>query len=199
MRELIYPSGGFVVIPCQNKLLDQRYLFDLRERARTQRGKQALAILRRLVEEEKEKFPDQVYLLMEKARDLLWRLQQANDEETQQFTQSSTYLDQNAALPLFAFLVPEVVEDYFATEKDDLDPLPFRQILAGLLKTWYPAETMLPIGDDYRSYPFLIFRSFNLEEIRHRLFSGSSLFASYEMNVLNMLLSTQADDDTLPS
>jgi len=197
--ELIYPSGGFVTIPCQNKKLDQRYLFDLRERARTQRGKQALAILRRLVEEEKEKFPDQLYLLMEKARDLLWRLQQANDDETQQFTQSSTYLDQYAALPLLAFLVPEVVEDYFATEKDDLDPLPFRHILAGLLKTWYPAETILPIGDDYRSYPFLIFRSFNLEEIRHRLFSGSSLFASYEMNVLNMLLSTQTDDESLRS
>lgn len=193
--ELIYLSGGLAILPSQQKKLVQRYLFDLRERARTQRGKRALAILRQLIEEEKEKFPEQLYLLMEKARDLLWRLQEASDEETQQFTQSSSYMDQYAAVPLLIFLVPEVFEDYFEQNKDDLNPLPFRQILAGLLKTWYPAETMLPIGDDYRSHPFLIFRSFNLEEIRYRLFAGNSLFASYEMNVLNMLLSTQADSD----
>jgi len=197
--ELIYASGGFVTIPCQDKQLDQRYLFDLRERARSTRGKQALAIIHSLLTEGKEQFPDQVSLLLGQARDLLSRLQQASDDETQQFTQSSRYLDQYAALPLLALLVPEVAESYFAREKDNLKPLPFRHILAGLLKTWYPAETMLPIGDDYRSYPFLIFRSFHLEEIRHRLFSGNSLFASYEMNVLNMLLSTRADEDSLRS
>jgi hypothetical protein len=80
------------------------------------------------------------------------------------------------------------------TTLDDEDPLPFRTILAGLLQTRYPVDTMLPIGVDYRTYPFLIFRSFNLEEIRKRIFSGNSVFASYEMNILNMLLSTQVSD-----
>lgn len=107
---------------------------------------------------------------------------------------TNSYLDQYTAIPLLAFLVPEVFEEYFATELDDQDPIPFRTVLAGLLRARYPAETMLPIGVDYRSYPFLIFRSFNLEEIRHRIFSGNSVFASYEMNVLNMLLSTQSAD-----
>jgi hypothetical protein len=48
-------------------------------------------------------------------------------------------------------------------------------------------------------WAFLIFRSFHLEEIRHRFLSGNSLFASYEMNVLNMLLFMQTDDETLRS
>lgn len=86
------------------------------------------------------------------------------------------------------------INKYFETTLDDQDPVPFRTILDGLLRTWYPADTMLPVGADYRTYPFLVFRSFNLEEIRHRIFSGNSVFASYEMNVLNMLLSTQSSD-----
>ena len=108
--------------------------------------------------------------------------------------QRSRYIDQYAAVPLLTFLVPEVFEEYFGTALDDQDPVPFCTILDGLLRTRYPADTMLPIGADYRTYPFLIFRSFNLAEIRHRIFSGNSVFASYEMNILNMLLSTQSVD-----
>ncbi len=190
--ELIYPSGGLLVVPSRHKKLDQRYLFNLRQRSRSQRGKQALAILRHL--EGDENVPEQARLLVSKAKELLWLLQEASDETTQQFVQSSFYLDQYAAVPLHAFLVPKVFEEYFETAFDDQDPAPFRAILEALLRTWYPAQTMLPIGADYRTYPFLIFRSFNLEEIRHRIFSGNSVFASYEMNILNMLLSTQSAD-----
>ncbi len=188
--ELVYHTGGLLVVPSRHKKLDQRYLFDLRERSRSQRGKQALAILHHLADD--ETFPEQVRLLIGKARELLWLLQEASDERTQQFIQGSRYRDQYAAVPLLAFLVPDVFQEYFETTLDDQDPAPFRTILGGLLQTWYPADTMLPVGADYRTYPFLVFRSFNLEEIRHRIFSGNSVFASYEMNVLNMLLSTQS-------
>jgi hypothetical protein len=191
-HELVYHAGGFLIVPSKHKKLDQLYLLDLRERSRSERGKQALAILRKL--EEDEAFPEQMRTLIRKARELLWLLQQASDETTQQFVQRSQYVDQYAAVPLLSFLVPEVFEEYFETALDDQDPVPFRTILDGLLRTRYPADTMLPVGADYRTYPFLIFRCFNLEEIRHRIFSGNSVFASYEMNVLNMLLSTQAAD-----
>jgi hypothetical protein len=49
----------------------------------------------------------------------------------------------------------------------------------------------LPIGGEYRTYPFLVFRSYNLEEARHRIFAGTSMFVSYDLNVLNMLLSAR--------
>lgn len=191
-HEMAYHSGGLLIIPCRNKQLDQQYLFELRERSRTQRGKKALAILHQL--EQDPSLPEQAYPLIKKAKDLLWQLQEADDEKTRKFVQSSQYMDQYAAVPLLAFLVPEVFETYFAEEQDNQDPLPFRNILASLLQSWYPAENLLPIGADYGTYPFLIFRSYNLSEIRHHLFSGNSVFASYEMNVLNMLLSTQAAD-----
>jgi hypothetical protein len=35
----------------------------------------------------------------------------------------------------------------------------------------------------------VVFRSFNLKEVRNKLFSDTYLFISHEMNVLNMLLS----------
>lgn len=192
-QELAYHTGGLLVIPCKSKTLDQRYFLELRERLRTQRGKQALAMLYQL--EQGNDLPEQMYTLIEKAKVFLLQLQQASEEQTIQFVQKSQYTDQYAAVPILAFLVPEVFEAYFTTEQDNHDQLPFRMILANLLKTWYPAENMLPIGADYETYPFLIFRSYNMSEIRHRLFSGNSVFASYEMNVLNMLLSTQATDD----
>ena len=188
-HEMIYHSGGLLVIPCRNKKLGQKYLFEMRERAHSQRGKQALAILLQL--EGDTTLPEQALMLIKKAKDLLWEFQQVPDEKTLQFVQSSQFLDQYVAVPILAFLVPEVFEGYFTSDQDDQNPLPFREILANLLQTWYPAETMLPIGVDYQTYPFLIFRSYSLSEIRHRIFAGNSVFASYEMNILNMLLSTQ--------
>src|SRR5258708_1389976 len=139
-------------------------MFDLRERSRSERGKQALAILRQL-EGDEEAFPEQIRVLPRKAREVLWFLQGAPDERTQQFVQGSHYFDQYAAVPLLAFLIPQVFEEYFGTTLDNQDAVPFRTILEGLLRTRYPTDTLLPIGADYRAYFFLIFRSFNREEI----------------------------------
>ncbi len=192
VHELIYHSGGLLVVPSQHKKLDQRYLFDLRERTRTEQGKKALRLLWKL--EDDEALPEHVRLGISKAKDLLFLLQSASDERTQQFTQSSQYFDQYYAIPIIAFLVPEIFEKYFETTADYQNPLPFRAIVGSLVHTWYPTNTMLPISEDYRAYPFVVFRSFNLDEIRHRIFSGNSVFASYELNVLNMILSTQSSD-----
>jgi hypothetical protein len=191
-HELIYSTGGLVVVPSRHKKLDQHYLLDLRERSRSEQGKQALNLLQYL--EHEDWLPEHVHLGLSKAKDLLFLLRNATEEKTQQFIQSSQYFDQYYAIPILAFLVPEVFEEYFETALDYQDPLPFRMIVGNLVRTWYPANTMLPIGEDYRRYPFVVFRSFNLDEIRHKIFSGNSVFASYELNVLNMLLSTQSDE-----
>jgi hypothetical protein len=59
------------------------------------------------------------------------------------------------------------------------------------MRALYPVSTVLPIGDRYREFPFIVFRCFSLQEARHKLFTDSYLFTSNELNVLNMLLSAK--------
>jgi hypothetical protein len=187
--ELAYVTGGLIVVPTHQKKLDQNYLFDLRKRFRTQQGQETLRLLWHLAKE--PKLPDQMRNDLNKAKDLFARLEASPDEKTQRFLQSSQFADQYYAVPFMAFFVPEVFEDYFASMQDSLNLLPFRLLIERLVRTWYPADATLPIGADYRTFPFVVFRSYNLEEVRHRIFAGTSLFVSYDLNVLNMLLSTR--------
>lgn len=184
--ELAYITGGLLVVSTHQKKLDQQYLLDMRQRFREQEGQETLRLLWYLAEH--ANLPDQVRSDLRKARDLFSRLEKASQEKTQQFVQSSDFLDQYYALPLMAFFVPEVFEDHFATMSDSDEMLPFRTLLERLIRTWYPTDATLPIGGNYRTFPFLVFRSYNLAEARHRIFAGTSLFVSYDLNVLNMLL-----------
>ncbi len=190
--ELAYVTGGLIVVLTHQKNLDHNYLFDLRKRFRTQQGQETLRLLWHLAKE--PKLADQIRNDLNKAKDLFARLDASPDEKTQRFLQSSQFSDQYYALPFMALFVPEVFEDYFASMQDSLNLLPFRLLIERLVRTWYPADAALPIGADYRTFPFVVFRSYNLEEVRHRIFAGTSLFVSYDLNVLNMLLSTEGND-----
>lgn len=188
--ELAYVTGGLLVVPTHQKKLDQQYLLDMRQRFREQDGQETLRQLWALASQ--KSLPDQMRSDLRKARDLYTRLDRASQGKTQQFVQSSSFLDQYYAIPLMAFVVPEVFEDFFTQTLDTDEILPFRTLLERLVRTWYPTDATLPIGGDYRTYPFLVFRSYNLEEARHRIFAGTSLFVSYDLNVLNMLLSARS-------
>jgi hypothetical protein len=85
----------------------------------------------------------------------------------------------------------DVLKDYFHRGDDEPEEATFRDVLAEYMRVLYPVSTVLPIGDRYREFPFLVFRCFSLQEARHKLFTDSYLFTSNELNVLNMLLSTK--------
>ena len=97
--------------------------------------------------------------------------------------------DQYYALPLFAFISGDVMKDYFANEPNEPEDQRFRNILATYIRMLYPVGNILPIGNKYRDFPFVVFRSYSLEEIRKKSFTDKYLLTSNELNVLNLILS----------
>ncbi len=65
----------------------------------------------------------------------------------------------------------------------------FREILASYMSSLYPVDTVLPIGSSYGEFPFIVFRSCGLGEVRSKMFADKYLLTSNELNVLNLILS----------
>lgn len=65
----------------------------------------------------------------------------------------------------------------------------FRDILAAYIRLLYPVGNILPIGNNYQDFPFVVFRSYSLEEMRQKVFTDKYLLSSNELNVLNLILS----------
>ena len=126
---------------------------------------------------------------MGKALELVDQLNDASADKTQRFSQDSWNADQYYAIPLLAFLQEAIIKEHFSQAPEEPEENSFRWLLAAYTHTLYPITSTLPIGDEYEEFPFILFRSFNLKEIRKRIFSDTHLLISNEMNVLNMLLS----------
>jgi len=58
------------------------------------------------------------------------------------------------------------MSQYFAEEPEEPEDLRFRDILFTYLRSLYPVTNILPIGDNYQEFPFLVFRSSVLAEMR---------------------------------
>ncbi len=118
-----------------------------------------------------------------------------SEEKISHYEQVSSYTDQHYALPLSVFLLHKEMCDHFAGKhesKDQENPLhlPFHTLLTCYIRTLYPADSMLPIGQQYDEIPFLVFRSLNVSEARSKMFTGKYLFMSRELSIINMLLSS---------
>lgn len=120
--------------------------------------------------------------------ELVEKLKNAS-EKTQRLYQKSQHIDQYYALPLFAFISGKVMSEYFASGVEEPEDERFRDILAVYIRSLYPVGNILPIGHNYRNFPFVVFRSYSLEEIRQKLFTEKYLLNSHELNVLNLILS----------
>lgn len=73
-------------------------------------------------------------------------------------------------------------------ELEEEEETEFRSILSRYVHYLYPAYNTLPIGRKYREFPFLLFRSYSLEQMRENVFSDRYLLTSNELNVLNLIL-----------
>ncbi|MDJ1178883.1 hypothetical protein PJF56_08415 [Roseofilum sp. BLCC_M91] len=65
----------------------------------------------------------------------------------------------------------------------------FRYILECYMRSLYPVDNVLPMGDRYQDFPFLIFSSYSLGDIRKQWFGDRYLLNSHELNILNLVLS----------
>lgn len=117
---------------------------------------------------------------------------------TQRFVQETGRPDRYYALPIFLFAFYEEIEAYFKQISDagnddwkesTLEGNAFRELLESYVKAFFPADDVLPIGYEYGAFPFLLFNSYNLPELRSKLFAEKQMLASNELNVLNLILS----------
>ncbi len=185
-----YISGGLLIVPFDGKYLHEHYLMRLERGFRDGNGEQGL--LSRMYSMSKNRdYPESLRVAMKDAIDLVRQLNSAPSHKTQQFMLSSQNLDQYYALPLVAFMYEDVLKDHFTRGDEEPEEATFRDVLSEYMHALYPVNTVLPIGDRYREFPFIVFRCFNLREARRKLFTDSYLFTSNELNVLNMLLSSK--------
>lgn len=188
--EVGYIASGLLIVPATEKALQEFYLMQLDQEMRDSDQEQSLInVMYSMVKD--STYHDQLRTALRDALALISALHHTDPHKTQQFIQQNTPMDQYYALPLLMFMGNDIMRDYFLHNENEQEPeqASFRDLLALYARTLYPVHNILPIGERYGEFPFVLFRSFNLEEMRRRLFTDSYLFISHELNVLNMLLS----------
>jgi hypothetical protein len=143
---------------------------------------------------------------MRQLLELVKELKQDQVNRSQRFEQYTAHRsDQYYAMPLFNFSNGRSLQAYFndntdsgGTEKqrrrrqvEDADSISYKDTLVGYVQALYPSEGILPIGDDYGEFPFVVFKSYSLAEMRRKIFTERQLLTSNELNVLNMVLSKE--------
>jgi hypothetical protein len=130
---------------------------------------------------------------------LVKALQDMAEHKIPHYEQESHHTDQHYVFPIAVFLLQQEMKDYFARKQepdnqDDPLQLSFHALLTRYIRTLYPADSMLPIGQQYDEIPFLVFRSLNVSAARSKMFTGKYLFMSRELNIINMLLSSTQEE-----
>ena len=183
--ELGYMSGGLLVVPIASQTLEETYVMPLVKIAKNAnnelwRNMQTIS--------HSSSYSDTLQFAIQDAMELVQQLTKSVDK-TQKFEQSSQRNDQYYALPLFAFIAGEVFSEYFATNPEEPKYQHFRDILTAYIRALYPVGNVLPIGDKYQDFPFVVFRSYSLEQVREKIFTDKYLLSSNELNILNLVLS----------
>jgi nucleoside-triphosphatase THEP1 len=136
----------------------------------------------------RKSYPESLRSAIKDAIELVTKLRDGV-EKTQRLEQFSQRFDQYYALPLYAFISGEAMSEYFGNEPNEPEDERFRDILAAYIRVLYPVGNILPIGNNYQDFPFVVFRSYSLEEMRQKVFTEKYLLSSNELNVLNLILS----------
>ncbi|WP_413174353.1 helicase-related protein [Anabaena azotica] len=181
--ELGYISGGLLIVPSQN--IQESYqirLLDIEKYVKPELWNDLKSISRN------KTYPESLTYAVKNAIELVEKLRNSAPK-TQNFIQKSQHHDQYYALPLLAFISGEVMKKYFESKVEEPEDQRFKDILSTYIRSLYPVGNVLPIGHNYREFPFVVFRSYSLGEIRNKLFTEKYLLNSQELNVLNLILS----------
>ena len=141
------------------------------------------------------RYPESDRMLMKEAKKFLEQLKKMAVGKTSYYEQETDHIDQHYAIPLLALIAHKEMKAYFESKPEDEESSagPFRSLLSNYVRTLYPADSILPIGMSYNDFPFVVFRSFNLQEARRKMFTDKYLFMSHELNILNMLLASKEE------
>ncbi|MEA5534417.1 C-terminal helicase domain-containing protein [Crocosphaera sp. XPORK-15E] len=180
-------SGSLLVVPIIDKKIKERYKIKLEQKPQQLNYQQLIKNLKDL--QYSKKLPDNLKSSIKDAIDFI-KILSEKPNKTQTLEQHSTYLDQYYAIPLFAFISAEIIEQYFIDNEEESSEHKFRDILSYYIHSLYPVTHTLPIGHQYQEFPFIVFRSYSLNEMRTKLFTDKYFLNSHEINVLSLILST---------
>lgn len=186
--ELGYLSGSLLIVPIKNKILESSYLLTIQEIEKSQDGQ----LLKQMQAMSKDpQYPENLQYLLRNGIELLNNLQV---ERSQILAQTHSHSlqdtsDQYYTFPAIAFITHDTLSKYFTSSNPEAGDNNFRDILYQYLRSLYSCQgTVFPIGHHYQTFPFLLFRNYNLKDIRRKQFSEQYLLNSPTLNVLNLIL-----------
>ncbi|KYC36629.1 helicase [Scytonema hofmannii PCC 7110] len=185
--ELGYISGSLLVVPIPENTLEETYqmsLLDIANYANEDLWRKMQYI------SHSKSYPESLQSAIKDAIELANKLRDGVNT-TQKFEQGSKCSDRYYAFPLFAFMSGNAMSEYFSSNPEEPKEESFRDILATYIRTLYPVGNIFPIGHNYQDFPFVVFRSYSLEEMRQKIFTDKYLLSSNELNVLNLILSKE--------
>ncbi|MEG4205046.1 helicase [Microcoleus sp. Pol7_A1] len=190
--EIGHICGSLLVVPLANKNLLEKYQMRLREQIQKCVDNQLLQKMYRI--RDSESYPENVRSAIRGGAIELLQFLNSDVEKTQYFEEQSQQFDRYYAIPLFAFVSAEEMQEYFAdSQLEEPEDRRFRDILSAYVRSIYPVDSVMPIGHKYQDFPFIVFRSYSLEQSREKIFTDKYLLSSNELNVLNLILSKQVN------
>ncbi|HIK11355.1 MAG TPA: helicase [Oscillatoriaceae cyanobacterium M33_DOE_052] len=183
--ETAHITGSLLVVPI-DKSLQETYAISLEQQIR----KYATDAIRKKMWaiSKSEEYPENLRAGLRRGATELLDLLRGDIQRTQWLEQNSQNSDQYYAIPLFSFISSDTLKEYFKSNPQEPEENEFRTLLSRYVHSLYPAYNTLPIGRQYREFPFLIFRSYSLAEMRYKIYTDKYLFNSYELNILNLIL-----------
>ncbi|MDJ0601587.1 MAG: hypothetical protein QNJ37_22420 [Crocosphaera sp.] len=179
--EQCHINGSLLVVPIKNKGIEERYKIKTDNNSKTLNYEEIINNLEYV--KKHTKLPETITRTVTDVIKFVDTMFEKNNS-VQNYEQNSQYDDQYYAIPLYAFIIPELLEEYFQYDDDQTEKYSFKDILMLYLRSLYPVSNLLPIGSQYEQFPFIIFRSYSLNELRYKLFTDKYLLNSNEINIL---------------
>ncbi|MEG4233771.1 helicase [Microcoleus sp. Pol11C3] len=190
--EIGHVCGSLLLVPLADKSLQENYQMALNREIRKCLDAKLLQKME-MVRDSKSS-PENLQLAIRGCAIELLQFLNDDLEKTQYFEQQSQQFYRYYAIPLFAFVSGEEMQEYFAdTRLEEPEDRRFRDILSAYVRSTYPIDSVMPIGHKYQDFPFIVFRSYSLEQSREKIFTDKYLLSSNELNVLNLILSKQVN------
>ncbi len=190
--EIGHVCGSLLVVPLAKQNLAEKYQMRLHREIKKCVDNQLLHKMYQI--RDSESYPENVRSAIRGGAIELLQFLNSDVEKTQYFEQLSQQFDRYYAIPLFAFVSGEEMQEYFADSGlEEPEDRRFRDILSAYVREMYPVDSVMPIGHKYHEFPFIVFRSYSLEQSREKMFTDKYLLSSNELNVLNLILSKKSE------
>ena len=190
--ELGHVCGSLLIVPLADRTLVETYQMRLHREIKECLEKKLLQKMYGI--RDSDSSPENVISAIRGGAIELLQFLNSDVEKTQYFEEQSQHFDRYYAIPLFAFVSGEEMQEYFAdSQLEEPEDRRFRDILSAYVRSIYPVDSVMPIGHKYQDFPFIVFRSYSLEQSREKIFTDKYLLSSNELNVLNLILSKQVN------